>query len=123
MDHLPYPEDAHYPCVSIPYLAKEAATHYDRNGFLTFPTRSGWERDGSEWFESNDAYIAAQGAQVWLYFGLLQEILGSKFQEADFISNIDGGSHVLMSSRTATSHFETRCAHMSGYQSFVVVCP
>jgi hypothetical protein len=52
----------------------------DVHCFLEYPIRQGWASPDSPyaWCESVDLKEATRRAQSWLYFGLLQEFLGSK---------------------------------------------
>ena len=82
MDHLPYPRKASLPPLRIHYLCKEVE-RYDGFGLKDFPLRAGWlnSTHSSPWYTCH----ASARAQSWLYFGLLQEVFGHKFDEQDFI--------------------------------------
>jgi hypothetical protein len=95
MEHLPQGISSRAP--RVPYVAHPP---YDRLRFETFPNRVGWRiaDDGTaEWVNDDtggpqNATISrfAQFVQSWLYFGLLEEVLGD---DPDFNVNdfIEGG--------------------------------
>ncbi|KAL8672640.1 MAG: hypothetical protein Q9168_002916 [Polycauliona sp. 1 TL-2023] len=94
MDHLPYPENAMYPPIRIPYLAPRAPEVYHGVNFDAFPVEAGWTEGKSDWFQC-EATIAAARAQSWLFFGLLKEVIGPEFSEYSFIaSNNEHGQFV-----------------------------
>ena len=88
MDHLPYPNDAVYPQIQIPYLAPRAVTVYHGDNFIDFPAQAGWEDGSGDWFHCEPP-IAAARAQSWLFFGLLREVIGPTFSESSFIASDD----------------------------------
>ena len=88
MDHLPYPDDAVYPRIRIPYLATRAVTVYHGDNFVDFPVQAGWKEGERDWFHCEPSAAAAR-AQSWLFFGLLREVLGPTFSEASLIASDD----------------------------------
>lgn len=76
MDHLPYPQDATLPPVSIPYYSK---FEFDDGSFTDFPARCGFDKSnfvygdfGSIPWDDHTAFL-----QAWLFFGLIHECLGA----------------------------------------------
>ena len=88
MDHLPYPDDAVYPQIRIPYLAPRAVTVYHGDNFIDFPAQAGWGEGKGDWFYCEPSTAAAR-AQSWLFFGLLREVIGPTFSETSFIASDD----------------------------------
>ena len=90
MDHLPYPSNPTLPPIDIPYMCQDIET-YDGLGFTTFPSRMGWTSHTSQvqWYEC-EADTAAGRAQSWLFFGLLQEVLGDDFDRTMFLRQDSG---------------------------------
>lgn len=98
MDHLPYPEDAVYPRIQVPYLATEAVAVYHGDNFVDFPVQAGWGEGDGDWFDCEPSLAAAR-AQSWLFFGLLREVVGPTFSEASFIAR-DGEHNDFVSTKT-----------------------
>ena len=83
------PKDRDRLDIRVPYLA--AGIEYDGQGLSGFPERKGFvvEREGYLTFSElrqRPAHFAVAFVQAWLYFGLLQEVLGEAFSREDFIS-------------------------------------
>jgi hypothetical protein len=91
MEHLPSPLQ---PIVNIPKVPLLTRTEYDdtvssnssnssNSGFINYPLREGWTpRPADQWrkiFKSKDAQFLAF-LQRWLYFGLLECVLGQKIR-------------------------------------------
>lgn len=76
MDHLPYPQDAEVPPVSIPVFHGH---EFDGGDFTNFPTRCGFDKAEFMWsdFSSVPSIDHTSFFQAWLYFGLMYEILGA----------------------------------------------
>lgn len=81
MDHLPRPRHPIVPLEEVPLVA---GTPYDFLGFETFPYRKGFVKDG-RLDESRPADELVSLMQSWLYFGLLEEILGYPLKQYDYI--------------------------------------
>ena len=88
MDHLPYPDDAVYPQIRIPYLATGAVTVYHGDNFIDFLVQPGRKEGEGDWFHCEPS-TAATRAQSWLFFGLLREVIGPTFSETSFIASDD----------------------------------
>ena len=107
MDHLPYPDNATWPPIKIPYLCADVE-RYDGLDFVGFPSRMGWT-DWSLWSSREIARI-----QSWLYFGLLAELFGSSFDENHFIKNsTDGKSYITTC--TLPALLKDRCQENSRF--------
>lgn len=98
MDHLPYPDDAVYPQIQIPYLAPEAVAVYHGDNFVNFPVQAGWKEGDGDWFDCEPS-IAAARAQSWLFFGLLTEVVGPALSETSFVAS-NGEHKVFVSTKT-----------------------
>ena len=85
---------------------------YDGLGLESFPLRAGWLSDSqsSPWY----ACHASARAQSWLYFGLLQEIFGRKFNEEDFVGTAVTESQFVTSARLPELLNEW-CPHPGGF--------
>ena len=88
MDHLPYPKEPLLPPIEILDISRDVES-YDGFGFQDFPARVGWTKkhQGDQivhWYDC-EAGLAASRAQSWLYFGVLQEFLGEKFDRQAFL--------------------------------------
>ena len=88
MDHLPYPKEPLLPPIEILDISRDVES-YDGLGFQDFPARVGWTKkhQGDQivhWYDC-EAGLAASRAQSWLYFGVLQEFLGEKFDRQAFL--------------------------------------
>lgn len=92
MDHIP-DADGQRLRIQVPYLAHDI--QYDGLGWDTFPARAGYAWMTSQHltvqdieehvFPANEADI--QGfLQAWLYFGMLHEVLGDKYDINDFLA-------------------------------------
>lgn len=75
MDHLPHPQDAAFPPVTIPYYTK---FKFDNGSFTDFPTRCGFDKSKFRWGELSAIPWEDQTAffQAWLFFGTLHEFFG-----------------------------------------------
>ena len=96
MDHLPYSNEAILPPIQIPYLCSHVEI-YDGFGLKGFTQRAKWKVEGSEieWY----ARDAAARAQSWLYFGLLEELLGEPFKRHLFIEKVSREQEYITSQR------------------------
>lgn len=93
MDHLRVPKqrDATLPPIEVPYICREP---YDGSAFLDYPTRKlsvDRERLRLPHLPAELLPEAIEFFQRWLFFGLLSEFFGSKFNLEDFkIENSPG---------------------------------
>lgn len=87
MDHLPYPKNAASPPIKVPYICS-ALDEYDGLDFPGYPVRRGWSRSShnSEWMDCSLEEVGRR-AQNWLYFGLLQTILGDAYNKEAFLTS------------------------------------
>lgn len=101
MDHLPLPKNAVKLDIEIPYIS---GIEYDGQGFDTFPQRHGYSY-------SDRGFLQPQGSdldlcafyQTWLYFGLIQEIIGCAIHQASFVrTGRDGNTRVIDSTLLPT---------------------
>jgi hypothetical protein len=94
MDHLPYPENAEFPPLEIPYICEESLDD-DRatsNLFDVCPSFAEFSKDQAcaiRYWQECDPDHAAREAQSIVYFGLLSDILGPSFDRNDFIKRSD----------------------------------
>lgn len=99
MDHCPYPKDAVFEPIAVPYVCG-SLEDYDDLGFLDYPVRRGWTRaiHSTGWTECSPG-LAAQRAQNWLYFGLLREVLGSSYEKEIFApsNSVENGLSINIS--------------------------
>lgn len=98
MDHLPYPDNAAYPLIQIPYLVNEDVARYEGGGFEGFPQEAGWMEGEGTWFDCEPCTAAAR-AQAWLYLGLLKEIMGCEIYQASFVTSNQQHGLVLSTKR------------------------
>ena len=125
MDHLPYPEDPVLAPIRVPYVCQNVE-QYDGLGFKSFPSRVGWtynRPNGArvQWHECA-TITAAKRAQSWLYFGLLREFFGQRFDYQYFV-RCDGEDQQLKvcSERLLALGHEWSLLHsVFARQSFVV---
>lgn len=106
MDHIPLPQDRGVPFVlEVPYTAAQA-TRYDGQGWLSFPSRCGYDtRDGTNTYLRVWQHLPADAElkaflQSWLYFGLLEEVFGDLYLEIDFISGLYDEGPALLDTAT-----------------------
>ena len=106
MDHIP-DEDGIRLALKIPYLCQDI--HYDGQGWHTFPERCGYPWlsfelltvQGIEQHQPDHSQDDLQAfVQAWLYFGLLEAVLGQRYQHVDFIER-DRDGHSWISTRAA----------------------
>ena len=91
MEYLPYPAHLGVPPLVVPYLV---GFDFDHQRFETFPDRLGFIRDGRLDISRPIREIAAM-AQAWLYFGLLEVVVGPTFDKNNMISyNVAGGATI-----------------------------
>ena len=84
MDHLPLPWNSAKGHLIVPYLCG-GLEQYDGLGFQDYPVRQGWiSSTQPRWYDCPPE-DAARRAQSWLYFGLLSEFLGPKFDIRHFL--------------------------------------
>jgi hypothetical protein len=85
MDHVPYPPNPAVPLTKVPYICSDF-DEYDGLGFIDYPVRRGWSSaiGSTDWMDCT-GIVAARRAQSWLCFGLLQEILGKGYEQAEFL--------------------------------------
>jgi hypothetical protein len=90
MDHLPYPANAEFPPLEIPYICGDILT-YDQDGsehFTQVPSFMGFSKDSKaaprHWEECDSEHVAGE-AQALIYFGLLRDTLGHLFVLEDFV--------------------------------------
>ena len=82
MDHLP-PVSNSYNAVKIPYLGAE----YDGEVFTGYPSRQNWDLEKLQAGDLQNRTILDAGRfiQSWLYFGMMQEVLGIEILTAEFV--------------------------------------
>lgn len=105
MEHLLF-TGATAPIV-VPYFCTE---DWDGGDFLTYPQRKGW--DITAWESSTNRYELDTGGhsfkemsaflQVWLFFGLLESVLGVKIPKEDFTRLKDDGKDGKQTVMTTT---------------------
>ncbi len=90
MNHIPCNKSTVWRNVCVPFLCQE---WYDGLGFTDFPLRKGYQEPGSDALELGQHSWAEKSAflQSWLYFGMLEEVLGFRVIKQDFIheGNVD----------------------------------
>ncbi|KAL8953117.1 MAG: hypothetical protein Q9222_001000 [Ikaeria aurantiellina] len=89
MDHIPVPRQACLPPVEVPCLATPSI---DKGSWRTYPSRHGWQvneiREGTLILRNGSKPSGIELAafcQAWLYFELLQDILGDLFDINQFV--------------------------------------
>ena len=82
MDHFP-PVSKPYNPVEIPLLGGE----YDGQEFTGYPTRQNWDLEKLQAGDLQGRTTAEAGSflQTWLYFGMMQEVLGIEILTTDFV--------------------------------------
>lgn len=84
------------PPITITFLANE---EWDGEDFLSYPQRQGWDPSIWEWSE-DEVRLDTQGLklddlaiflQCWLFFGLLETVLGKRVPASDFTRLVDDG--------------------------------
>ncbi|KAL8788678.1 MAG: hypothetical protein Q9195_007179 [Heterodermia aff. obscurata] len=131
MEHLPKrigQEGSIFP--AIPYLGQE---RYDGGPFLDYPHRLGlpslkdtgqFHRDATLSL-ANKQYIAAKAPaelepffQNWLFFGLLNEVLGDSYRHEDFVTTIldDEGEKIIITTEKLLSRLEEWEAEIKNHQ-------
>ena len=82
MDHFPPISHKHNP-INVPFLGGE----YDGEDFNGYPGRQHWDLDKLQTgdLENRNTADAGQFLQSWLYFGMMQEVLGFRVPTADFV--------------------------------------
>lgn len=94
MDHLPYPENAEFPPLEIPYICEEIlldnrATQNLFDHSLSFAEFSRDQASATRYWQECEPDHAAREAQAIIYFGFLSDILGPPFDLDDFIKLSD----------------------------------
>ncbi|KAL8855835.1 MAG: hypothetical protein Q9178_007550 [Gyalolechia marmorata] len=81
MNHLPWPN---VPPVEVPYICDEIPV-VDGGNFLDYPIESGWStaEDPFQWIRCSHT-ILAKRAQSWLFFGLLQVLIGRQIDKQEY---------------------------------------
>lgn len=85
MNHLPWPKNIEFPPLEVPYVCGEEPS-YDGLAFSEFPQRRGWSTSDRkhQWMNCSPEKGAIR-AQSWLFFGLLDMFLGSRFKKHEWI--------------------------------------
>ena len=84
--------------LSVPFIANP---RYDAQGLSLFPARAGWSMEANGTWARLDSKPLKKSAlegflQSWLFFGVLEEVLGVPIALEDFIDPINyGSSHVI----------------------------
>ena len=103
MDHLP-PVSNSYNAVEIPYLGGG----YDGEEFTGYPARQNWDLEKLQAGDLQNRTIADAGSfiQSWLYFGMMQEVLGIGILTADFV-RVDGSQERFVTTHKLQEYLQT----------------
>ncbi|KAL8773554.1 MAG: hypothetical protein Q9209_001659 [Squamulea sp. 1 TL-2023] len=84
MNHLPWPNNVDVPPLEIPYVCDEIPD-YESANFLDYPITRGWStpEDPCQWIHTS-SNILGKRAQSWLFFGLLQVLIGRRIDEQEY---------------------------------------
>jgi hypothetical protein len=92
VDHLPYPDHPTCEAIEVPFIFN-GLIFCKRTSFASFRTAF---PTGPEHWHNMDPDVAAKAAQAFIYFGLLQDIIGRTFCINDFIGYSDTSyGHVI----------------------------
>ncbi len=108
MDHFPPVSNPHNP-VEIPYLGGE----YDGDDFKSYPAQQHWHLANLQAGELQGRTPAEAGSflQAWLYFGLLQEVLGIKIVTTAFV-RVDASRKSFITTRKLQAYLHTWKSHI-----------
>lgn len=86
---FPYPEDSDAPPIVVPYYSSPKYDHTAPNSFANFAQRNGFtlSMSSSDLDVTRDPADFAALMQSWLYFGLIDEILGCYVDRTQFLIN------------------------------------
>ena len=103
MDHLP-PVSKSYNAVEIPYLGGE----YDGEEFTGYPAQQNWDLEKLQAgdLQNRTALDAGSFIQSWLYFGMMQEVLGIDILTADFV-RVDGSQKQFVTTHKLQEYLQT----------------
>ncbi|CAF9922237.1 hypothetical protein IMSHALPRED_005632 [Imshaugia aleurites] len=118
MDHIPLPLDPILPLTEVPYLCEEP---YDTGiPFLEYPRRKDrpWMTPsfGEASFSNHEVLFPTPTRdlerffQVWLFFGLLAELLAGLFDHESFVSESEQDGNPVISTKQLQSVTEQRFA-------------
>lgn len=108
MDHLVLPHNPTIRTFDIPFLCSQ---EYDGGEFNTFPERAGWVVKWTAWPPDFECWFAHDGRkvdddrelasflQLWLFFGLLSQVLGKRVETTPFRYETNDG-RVLLSTKS-----------------------
>ena len=103
MEHLPLPHNSSFCPIRVPYIA---CPLYDGGSWQDFPQRHGWHvipLQGDTLFllhgKRRPIEETAGLLQSWLFFGLLQTILGDLYDAKDFVCEREEGIEVISTER------------------------
>ena len=95
MEHLPLPHNSPFSPIRVRYIASPL---FDGGSWQDFPQRHGWQvipRQGNTLFllhgQTRSIEETAALLQSWLFFGLLQTILGDLYDANDFVCEREEG--------------------------------
>jgi hypothetical protein len=91
---FPYPEDSDLPSITVPYYT---SPKYDRtapDAFRQFGQRHGMSplEQPTSPHGDNDLEVSAALMQAWLFFGLMDEVLGFEIDRTRFFVDTQGGN-------------------------------
>ena len=105
MDHLPLPHNRPYLPIHVPFIA---CPPFDGGAWQTFPQRHGWQvleiREDTLFLlrgEKRPMSETAAFLQSWLYFGVLQSLLGDLYSIGQFVHEQASGEQ-----RVSTENLE-----------------
>lgn len=96
MDHLPLPHNPMHEPIEIPCLSTE---NYDGRDFGTYPDRQGYTpRTIRQWYDiiNRPSKEFSAFLQRWLFFGLMEEVLGERIEVSDFIRRVGDPGHLIV---------------------------
>lgn len=98
MNHLPWPKNDQLPPFEVPYKCNEEPS-YDGLDFPKYPFRRGWTTPERKhgWMECSPE-TAAIRAQSWLFFGLLDAFLGTRFKKHEWICHSQLSDNLIVNS-------------------------
>ena len=91
MEHLP-PVSKPFGPIRVPYLGDR---DYDGLDFATYPARRGFDIERILEGVFQDADDTASFLQTWLFFGLLNAVLGVTAETSDFVRTDEDGTRSM----------------------------